>query len=162
MALGPRLEFRQSQSLVMTPQLLQAIKLLQLSSVELAAYVEEELERNPLLERAESDEINEQPSESSLSEPLDWSGEELATDQKSLEQDLGTELGNTFDSDTPNQTISQIASEQGNSLIWEVSGGSGGQGASFDDETSNLEAYVAEKQSLHALLLHRVRTTLLA
>jgi len=43
---------RQSQALVMTPQLMQAIKLLQLSSLDLAAYVEEELERNPLLERA--------------------------------------------------------------------------------------------------------------
>jgi RNA polymerase sigma-54 factor len=53
MAIGPRLEFRQSQSLVMTPQLRQAIKLLQFSNMEVAAYVEEELERNPLLERDE-------------------------------------------------------------------------------------------------------------
>jgi RNA polymerase sigma-54 factor len=53
MALTQKLEFRQSQALVMTPQLMQAIKLLQLSSQDLAAYVEAELERNPLLERAE-------------------------------------------------------------------------------------------------------------
>ena len=53
MAIGPRLEFRQSQSLVMTPQLRQAIKLLQFSNMEVAAYIEEELERNPLLERDE-------------------------------------------------------------------------------------------------------------
>src|SRR6201987_853258 len=52
MALTQRLEFRQSQSLVMTPQLMQAIKLLQLSNLHLSAFVEEELERNPLLERA--------------------------------------------------------------------------------------------------------------
>ena len=52
MALTQRLEFRQSQSLVMTPQLMQAIKLLQLSNIDLSAFVEEELERNPLLERA--------------------------------------------------------------------------------------------------------------
>src|SRR3979490_2027520 len=52
MALTQRLEFRQSQSLVMTPQLMQAIKLLQLSNLDLSAFVEEELERNPLLERA--------------------------------------------------------------------------------------------------------------
>src|SRR3954447_26189119 len=51
MALSQRLEFRQSQSLVMTPQLMQAIKLLQLSNLDLAAFVEDELERNPLLER---------------------------------------------------------------------------------------------------------------
>ena len=53
MALGPRLDLRQSQSLVMTPQLRQAIKLLQSSNVEVQAFVEEELERNPLLERDE-------------------------------------------------------------------------------------------------------------
>ena len=51
MALTQRLEIRQSHALVMTPQLMQAIKLLQLSNLDLAAYVESELERNPLLER---------------------------------------------------------------------------------------------------------------
>ena len=51
--MGPRLEFRQTQSLVMTPQLRQAIKLLQFTNLEAAAFVEEELERNPLLERDE-------------------------------------------------------------------------------------------------------------
>lgn len=50
MALAPRLEIRQGQSLVMTPQLQQAIKLLQLSNLELSAHIETELERNPLLE----------------------------------------------------------------------------------------------------------------
>jgi RNA polymerase sigma-54 factor len=63
MTLGPRLEFRQSQSLVMTPQLRQAIKLLQFNNLEAAAFVEEELERNPLLERDERVEGNpERPS----------------------------------------------------------------------------------------------------
>jgi RNA polymerase sigma-54 factor len=57
MLIGPRLDLRHSQSLVMTPQLRQAIKLLQFSNVEVAAFVEEELERNPLLERDESGEI---------------------------------------------------------------------------------------------------------
>jgi len=52
MALTQRLEFRQSQSLVMTPQLMQAIKLLQLSNLDLAVFVEDELEKNPLLDRA--------------------------------------------------------------------------------------------------------------
>ncbi len=54
MAMTPRLELRQGQALVMTPQLQQAIKLLQLSNVELQEFVEGELERNPLLEREES------------------------------------------------------------------------------------------------------------
>ena len=52
MAIGPRLDLRHSQSLVMTPQLRQAIKLLQFSNLEVSLpIVEEELERNPLLER---------------------------------------------------------------------------------------------------------------
>ena len=53
MALSPKLEMRQGQQLVLTPQLQQAIKLLQLSNLELSAFVEQELERNPLLERDE-------------------------------------------------------------------------------------------------------------
>jgi RNA polymerase sigma-54 factor len=50
-----RLELRQSQVLVMTPQLQQAIKMLQLSNVELADFVEAEIEQNPLLEHGEHD-----------------------------------------------------------------------------------------------------------
>ena len=55
MALTPRLDQRQTQALVMTPQLQQAIKLLQMSNLELAEYVAEELERNPLLEREDAE-----------------------------------------------------------------------------------------------------------
>ncbi len=51
MAVRQRMDLRQTQTLVMTPQLQQAIKLLELSSQELAAYVESALEQNPLLER---------------------------------------------------------------------------------------------------------------
>jgi RNA polymerase sigma-54 factor len=54
MAMTPRLEMRQGQALVMTPQLQQAIKLLQLSNIELQEFVDGELERNPLLERDEA------------------------------------------------------------------------------------------------------------
>ncbi|MDZ4364917.1 RNA polymerase factor sigma-54 [Brevundimonas sp.] len=49
--IGQRLEVRQGQGLVITPQLQQAIKLLQLSNLELEAFIEGELERNPLLQR---------------------------------------------------------------------------------------------------------------
>ncbi len=52
MALAPRLELRQTQSLVMTPQLQQAIKLLQMSNLQLADYLAAEVEKNPLLELA--------------------------------------------------------------------------------------------------------------
>jgi len=57
MAMGPRLELRQSQSLVMTPQLQQAIRLLALSNLELEAVVAEEVEKNPLLTTGEEREI---------------------------------------------------------------------------------------------------------
>ena len=53
MALVQKLELRQGQQLVMTPQLQQAIRLLQLSNVELCSFVEAEVERNPLLESEE-------------------------------------------------------------------------------------------------------------
>ena len=86
MALSQRLEFRQSQALVMTPQLMQAIKLLQLSSLDLASYVETELEKNPLLERASDDEAppaaaeaesGTSENEESAGEPADWNCEAL-------------------------------------------------------------------------------------
>ena len=51
MALAPRLDLRQVQTLVMTPQLQQAIKLLQLSNLELAEYLDQEIEQNPLLQQ---------------------------------------------------------------------------------------------------------------
>ncbi len=54
MALGPRLDLRQSQSLVMTPQLQQAIKLLALSNLEIEAFIGEALEANPLLDLGEA------------------------------------------------------------------------------------------------------------
>ena len=59
MAMGPRLDIRQTQALVMTPQLQQAIRLLQLTNLELSQYVEQELERNPILERADQDGVSE-------------------------------------------------------------------------------------------------------
>ena len=71
MALAPRLEMRQGQSLVMTPQLQQAIKLLQLSNIELASFVEQELEKNPLLDRDERAEIPDLAGESAERERAD-------------------------------------------------------------------------------------------
>ena len=53
MALLAKLALRQSQAMVLTPQLLQAIKLLQMPNLELTQFIENELASNPLLERAE-------------------------------------------------------------------------------------------------------------
>jgi RNA polymerase sigma-54 factor len=50
---GPHLALRQTQSLTMTPQLQQAIALLQMNNVELNEFVLQELESNPLLQRAD-------------------------------------------------------------------------------------------------------------
>jgi len=47
MALSPKLDLRQTQSLVMTPLLMQSIRLLQLSHVELEQFIEQEIEKNP-------------------------------------------------------------------------------------------------------------------
>ncbi len=72
MALGPRLELRQSQSLVMTPQLQQAIRLLALSNLEIESFVADEVERNPLLEAGEEREsvAAEAPVEAATTEAL--------------------------------------------------------------------------------------------
>ncbi|MCC6890551.1 MAG: RNA polymerase factor sigma-54 [Hyphomicrobiales bacterium] len=76
MALRQKLELRQSQALVMTPQLMQAIKLLQLSNLDLCGYVDGELERNPLLERSaeaefDSERASDAPREDASERPLD-------------------------------------------------------------------------------------------
>ncbi|MBS4773840.1 MAG: RNA polymerase factor sigma-54 [Proteobacteria bacterium] len=61
MALTPKLEMRQSQSLLMTPQLRQAINLLQMSNLELSEVIEQELGKNPLLEREDDTSRDEEP-----------------------------------------------------------------------------------------------------
>jgi RNA polymerase sigma-54 factor len=76
MALSAKLELRQGQQLVMTPQLQQAIRLLQLSNMELSQFVETELERNPLLELDDTPEISakdhEPPAERTASSEDEW------------------------------------------------------------------------------------------
>jgi RNA polymerase sigma-54 factor len=151
MALSQRLEFRQSQALVMTPQLMQAIKLLQLSSLDLAAYVEGELERNPLLERAEADDTPAQGTEPEAaaverdedSAPTpDWAGQDLETNRASMEQSLGTELENVFPDDGGEKTA---AVETPPPAYSEWSGvGSGGT----DDSGYNLESFVTAEITL--------------
>jgi len=149
MALSQRLEFRQSQALVMTPQLMQAIKLLQLSSLDLAAYVESELERNPLLERAGEDETpagNPEPAAAPESgeedgATPDWIGEDLETSRSSMEQGLGTELENVFPDEGGEKTApAEIAPP----AYSEWSGSGTGSGT----EGYNLEAFVTAETTL--------------
>ncbi|MEP5936972.1 MAG: RNA polymerase factor sigma-54 [Erythrobacter sp.] len=76
MALGPRLDLRQSQSLVMTPQLQQAIKLLALSNLEIETFIGDALEANPLLEAG-----SESREDTGSAEPDDIPREEFTSDQ---------------------------------------------------------------------------------
>ncbi len=82
MALTQRLDLRQSQQLVMTPQLQQAIKLLQLSNLELADYIDQAVEQNPLLERGRAEDEGQPPSDY---EPDATPPPELSADRTSLD-----------------------------------------------------------------------------
>ena len=92
MALSQRLQLRQSQALVMTPQLMQAIKLLQLSNLDLAAYVETEVERNPLLDNgAETDTPTPEPERTPEASPTseasaDWTEQDRENSPSASEQ----------------------------------------------------------------------------
>ena len=142
--------------MVLTPQLLQAIKLLQMPNAELAAFVEEELERNPMLERAEESaneaklEPSEAPAEASEPMPGDWAREDLPADAKALAQELGTEVENAFDPDRAATPGERTAADEGQGLSatsWSGVGG-GGNG----EAVSDLEAYVASTELLSEFL----------
>ena len=85
----------------MTPQLLQAIKLLQLSHQDLAAYVEAELERNPLLEPAQPD--PEPPPVGADDGPAadPWLPTDLSQGRADLEGEMDTALDNVFPDENP-------------------------------------------------------------
>ena len=101
MAMGPRLEFRQTQSLVMTPQLRQAIKLLQFTNIEAAAFVEEELERNPMLERDERGEaMPEQPAPDQRAESLEGLDATALITAEKLPDAVEADAANSFDHGT--------------------------------------------------------------
>ncbi|GLH77694.1 RNA polymerase sigma-54 factor 2 [Bradyrhizobium sp. SSBR45G] len=168
MALTQRLEFRQSQSLVMTPQLMQAIKLLQLSNLDLSTFVEEELERNPLLERASDGPEAPVAGEQQMSEraefpeggegggedfsdggasgdsyesaPEDWMSRDLGT-RTEIEQTLDTGLDNVF-SEEPAEAAARTAQDAIPTTYTEWGGGASG------DEDYNLEAFVAAETTL--------------
>src|SRR5216683_2541340 len=80
MALTQRLDLRQTQALVMTPQLQQAIKLLQLSNLELSAFIETEIEQNPLLERDDT------PADGAAQTPASEDQAAPATDEEDVDR----------------------------------------------------------------------------
>ncbi|MGB3500558.1 MAG: RNA polymerase factor sigma-54 [Mesorhizobium sp.] len=100
MALAAKLQLRQSQALVMTPQLMQSIRLLQLSHVELERFIDEEIERNPLLERVAADDGGDrpEPGEPASDDPTagDWLKSDLEASAETIAERMGTSLENVF------------------------------------------------------------------
>ena len=159
MALSAKLVMRQGQSLVMTPQLLQAIKLLQLSNLELASFIEDELERNPLLERA--DERHEGPDHAEPEPPAyeepserDWTSSEFDVDKATLERNLGTEFDNSFDTERATAPADLTAASEAHGLS--ANSWTGSPGGTGDGEATNLESFVATAVSLHDYLVEQL------
>ncbi len=145
MALGQRQEMRQAQSLVMTPQLQQAIKLLQLTNIELTEFVEHEIERNPLLERNEGDspergETQLEQGSSGETDNVDTaalsSATEIPTDN---DQPLDMSYGDVY---TDNAAGEGYASDAG------LRGPYGSSGGSFEASGDLLEQTIGEEINL--------------
>jgi len=171
MALTQKLLIRQSQALVMTPQLMQAIKLLQLSHLDLASYVEGELERNPLLERPAEEEpvhgeaehaegASDAPSDrTSLAADdearnADWMDDRLETSRQSMEERLDTDLNNVFPDDGPAAPARAADAQPAAYSEW-AAVGPGGR----SDGEYNLEAFVSAEATLADHLAEQVSMT---
>jgi RNA polymerase sigma-54 factor len=143
MALTPRLEVRQSQSLTLTPQLMQSIRLLQLSHLELNAFVEAELLRNPLLEREDGGE----PTEADLAElperPTELNSAEDTVDFSDRIQSADS-IANGYDTEVENVFPEQSGPDrQSDSQLWSERGSGGGEG-----EAPDIDQYVAARPTL--------------
>lgn len=164
MALSPRLELKQSQSLVMTPQLMQAIKLLQLGSMDLVAYVEAELERNPLLERddagdsdrspqgadgsaspAEAAEAADTVSAPPSGDPVDFEADASFSTASAQNDSIDTDLSNVYQDDAPGGSEGRLDAGRLAGDPWQSGSGGGGSGT---DDDYNLESFVAAEISL--------------
>ena len=140
--------------MVLTPQLLQAIKLLQMPNAELAAFIENELERNPLLDRAEDRDFAVRDFEGPAAAPEpdigpvagDWASESLEADPAAMARNLGTEIENAFDPDRAATPAEQPRGEEGQGLSATSWTGVSGRGGS--ESASDIEAYVAATESL--------------
>jgi RNA polymerase sigma-54 factor len=149
MALTQRLEIRQSHALVMTPQLMQAIKLLQLSNLDLSAYVEGELERNPLLERAGDGDGPAQAADGAAAlatngdGTADWAEGVGAEAKASERQRTAAELEDVPPADTDAATSRSNSELPAGYSEW-AGTGSGGR----DAGDYNLEAFVSVEATL--------------
>lgn len=146
MAAHQRLDMRQGTSLVMTPQLQQAIKLLQLSNIELAEFVAEEIERNPLLERGENGDPAEVESEAT--EPK--RREELALDDTSgmneAREAMDASDADVYEAGTGSDNAVTADSQSGPSATTDWSQVGSGRGVSDDFD---FEGSLTSEKSLH-------------
>jgi RNA polymerase sigma-54 factor len=108
MTLSPTLVLRQSTQLVMTPQLQQAIKLLQMSNQELSTFVESEIEENPLLEREDPEGGRDHENEVPATEG--HTGDEHTGDEHTGDEHMSSETLGEFD-DTPPDTAELSATD---------------------------------------------------
>jgi len=136
MSLTQRLQLRQGQTLVMTPQLQQAIKLLQLSNVELAAFVEQELERNPLLERDEAGAADQPEGNPKIAQTADTSAAAAEGTSDASERDDASEREDASDRDGSNAGSTEST--------WK----NAGAGASFGAGEALPESALAAKLTL--------------
>jgi RNA polymerase sigma-54 factor len=146
MALTQRLEIRQSHALVMTPQLMQAIKLLQLSNLDLATYVDTELEKNPLLERSEGEsEVERRGAEPQSPERVpEWGAGGAAADSgNAAEARAAAELDDGAAGDADASASRSNAEVPAGYSEW--GGGSAGR---REDGDYNLEAFVSAETTL--------------
>jgi RNA polymerase sigma-54 factor len=145
MALGQRLEIRQGQSLVMTPQLQQAIKLLQLSNIELAEYCEIELEKNPLLERDDSGPEAERE-KAQADNPSERADESLAREDFSKVSELDQSArDNIYDGGEDARPAPQDSGPGQQLTDWsQVKSG----GGSFDGDEDGLETALSAARTL--------------
>jgi len=153
MAVSQRLDLRQAQSLVMTPQLQQAIKLLELSNQDLTAYVEDELERNPLLERADDqdrDGTPDTPSAAEIGEPDRMLDAKEFGDREELPAAKDSPIDADYDNSYSN-TGSDIGREGGGDFgeasgqaNWRVGSGRG----DFPDEDGGYQETLSRELTL--------------
>jgi RNA polymerase sigma-54 factor len=150
MSIGPRLEFRQSQSLVMTPQLRQAIKLLQFSNIEVAAFIEEELERNPLLDRDERpDALPERPADGQADRPSEAADSADLVSAATMPDAGEGPLDHEFDG------YEALGPADGLTMPTTLSGGGGTQ--NFDTDDRGLEDVLESRLSLRDHLGEQLR-----
>ena len=151
MALTPRLELRQSQSLVMTPQLQQAIKLLQLSNLELAEYVEQELEKNPMLERDEGDRRDQDDDPSDSGDPPEGDDGTEAEPENLESIDFDAAQPAKIEDDARDVDYDNLYSDDGpadGGFIAPQFADAGLGGGGFDTLAPDLEETLSEKTSL--------------